>query len=451
MPSPFIDSPPSYEELLRHFKEGRPTVGVIGLGYVGLPLCNAFHKSGFEVVGFDIDPVKIDQLGKGDSYLEYTDPSLFERLASSELFSATIDFSRLAEVDVIFICVPTPLGRHREPDLSYVTATGETIGTYLRPGQLVVLESTTYPGTTRESLLPALMGERGTLSAGQDFFVAYSPEREDPGRSQHTTENTPKLVGGLDSYSTELAAAVYSRCIKEIHVVATAEIAEASKILENTFRAVNIALVNELKQLMQRMGIDVFDVVRAAATKPFGFMPFSPGPGLGGHCIPIDPFYLTWKAREFGMSTKFVELAGEVNSLMPEYVVGRVAGALNERGIALRGARVLILGLAYKKNVDDVRESPSFTVAQLLLDAGAEVLFSDPHVLNAERERGESLPIARVDLTPAELKAMDAAVLLTDHDAFPYDEIAANSQLIIDTRGVYAVGPCSGGAMVVRA
>src|SRR4051795_7701838 len=353
-------------------------VGVIGLGYVGLPLLAAFHRAGFPVIGFDIDPAKITALKKGENYLKHLGPELTANLVSSGKFDATDDFARLGEADVVISCVPTPLGKHLEPDLSYVEKTADDIAKTLRKGQLVVLESTTYPRTTREIMLPRF--EAKGLKCGEDFFVAYSPEREDPGRKDFHTQTIPKLVGGIDPISGELATALYRRAIQKVIPVSTAEVAEAAKLLENIYRAVNIALVNEMKMVLTAMGIDVWEVIRAAATKPFGFQAFYPGPGLGGHCIPIDPFYLTWKAREVGMPTRFIELAGEVNRGMPEYVIQRTTLALNQQGKPIKGSRILVLGLAYKPDVDDVRESPSFELIDKLEELGAVVDYNDPHV-----------------------------------------------------------------------
>src|SRR4051795_2651833 len=346
-------------------------VGVIGLGYVGLPLLAAFHRAGFPVIGFDIDPAKITALKKGENYLKHLGPEMTQGLLKGAKFDATADFSRVGEADAVISCVPTPLGKHLEPDLSYVERTADDIAKTLRKGQLVVLESTTYPRTTREIMLPRF--EAKGMKCGKDFYVAYSPEREDPGRKDFHTQTIPKLVGGIDPISGELATSLYRRAIEKVIPVSTAEVAEAAKLLENIYRAVNIALVNEMKMVLTAMGIDVWEVIRAAATKPFGFQAFYPGPGLGGHCIPIDPFYLTWKAREVGFATRFIELAGEINRGMPEYVVQRTTLALNQQGKPIKNSRVLILGLAYKPDVDDVRESPSFEIIEKLEHLGAEV------------------------------------------------------------------------------
>jgi len=405
---------------------------VIGLGYVGLPLLAAFHRAGFPTIGFDVDPDKIAALKKGESYLKHLGDTLVKELASGAKFDATLDFSRLAEADVVISCVPTPLGAHLEPDLSYVEKTAEDIAKTLRPQQLIVLESTTYPRTTREIMLPRF--EATGLKCGKDFYVAYSPEREDPGRKDFNTQSIPKLVGGIDRISGELALAVYKKAIKQVIPVSSAEVAEAAKLLENIYRAVNIALVNEMKMVLDAMGIDVWEVIRAASTKPFGFQAFYPGPGLGGHCIPIDPFYLTWKAREVGMPTRFIELAGEVNRKMPEYVVNKTLLALNDRGKAMKGANILVLGLAYKPDVDDVRESPSFELIEHLETLGAEVDYHDPHVPRTHKMRHHDLQMTSIDLTPANLKAYDCVLIATHHSAYDWQLIADNSQLIVDTR-----------------
>lgn len=408
--------------------------GVIGLGYVGIPLAHAFHRGGLPVLGFDIDQTKIESLAAGKNYLAHLgDGMVMEMLG--DRFDATTDFARLAEPDCLFVCLPTPLGTHREPDLSYVVKAGEQIGSTLRAGQLIVLESTTYPGTTRDEFHGAIRSACDPgLRPGVDYFVAYSPEREDPGRTSHDTGSTPKLVGGLDAVSTELASAVYAKGIETVQPVATAEIAEAAKLLENIFRAVNIALVNEMKVVLTELGIDIWDVVRAASTKPFGFMPFYPGPGLGGHCIPIDPFYLTWKAKEVGYPTRFIELAGEINTSMPGYVVSRTVRALNDRGVAARGASVLVLGLAYKPNVDDTRESPAFEIIERLGDLGVMVDYADPHVPKTRPTRKTDLGMTSVDLSPESLARFDAVLVVTDHKAFDYGLVAEHAKLVVDSR-----------------
>jgi len=422
------------DALRERIAQGTATCGVIGLGYIGLPLAHALHAGGLPVLGFDIDPEKVEALKAGRNYLSHLGDELVADLQAGR-FEATADFSRLGEPDCLFVCLPTPLGRHQEPDLSYVVRAGEQIGATLRRGQLAILESTTYPGTTRGEFHEAIRSACDpSLTCGVDYFVAYSPEREDPGRTSHTTSTVPKLVGGLDPASTELAVAAYARGITTIHAVDSAEIAEAAKLLENIFRAVNIALVNEMKMVLTELGIDVWEVINAASTKPFGFMPFYPGPGLGGHCIPIDPYYLTWKAKEVGHPTRFIELAGEINTSMPRYVVDRTVRALNDRTIPARGARVLVLGLAYKPNVDDVRESPAFELIERLRDLGASVEYSDPHVPQAKPTRKADLGMASVELTPEAVASYDAVVIATNHRAFDYAMLAEHARLVVDPR-----------------
>ena len=408
-------------------------VGVIGLGYVGLPLLAAFHRAGFAVIGFDIDPAKIATLRRGENYLKHLGPQLVADMARAGRFDVTDDFGRLGEADAVISCVPTPLGRHLEPDLSYVERTADDIAKTLRRGQLVVLESTTYPRTTREVMLPRF--EATGLRCGQDFFLAYSPEREDPGRKDFNTQSIPKLVGGIDAASGEIATALYRKAIAQVIPVSSAEVAEAAKLLENIYRAVNIALVNEMKIVLSAMGIDVWEVVAAAATKPFGFQAFYPGPGLGGHCIPIDPFYLTWKAREVGLPTRFIELAGEINHQMPRYVVGRLTLALNERGKPVNGSRVLVLGLAYKPDVDDVRESPSFELIDKLEQLGATVDYHDPHVpaTHHMRKWGD-IGKRSVALTPDALASYDCVLVATHHKAYDWQQVADHARLVVDTR-----------------
>jgi UDP-N-acetyl-D-glucosamine dehydrogenase len=409
-------------------------VGVIGLGYVGLPLVELFTENHFPVLGFDIDTAKVDQLQAGHSYIGHIRSERVAAMRGGGRFEATTDFSRLGEADAILICVPTPLGTYHEPDLGAVIATGRSIARYLRPGQLVVLESTTYPGTTRDVLRPVL--EEGGLVAGRDFFLAFSPEREDPGNPKFSARNIPKVVGGWDGHSSRLAEALYGAVVPEVVPVSSCEVAEACKILENTYRAVNIALVNELKMVFDKMGIDVWEVINAAKTKPFGFQAFYPGPGLGGHCIPIDPFYLTWAARAYGVHTRFIELAGEVNTAMPHYVIERLGAALNDRGKPIKGSRVLVLGAAYKPNVDDVRESPSYEILELLQNRGAVVSYNDPHVPVLPKRRSYDIRLESVPLTPETLAAQDCVLLSTDHDAYDYPTIVSHASLFLDTRGV---------------
>lgn len=419
-------------ELHQKLETRTATIGIIGLGYVGLPLAQAAHKAGYRVLGFDTDTIKVEKLSSGETYLHHLGDDLVSTLAKSDRFRATSSAAELGDADAILLCVPTPLGPHREPDLSYVKASTELVAKILRPGQLIVLESTTYPGTTRQDMCPIL--ERGELVAGRDFFLAYSPEREDPGRAGSTTSTIPKLVGGTDLTSGDLAATMYRQMIDTVHLVSTAEVAEAAKLLENIYRAVNIAMVNELKTVLSDMDIDIWEVIEAAATKPFGFQAFYPGPGLGGHCIPIDPFYLTWKAKELGRTTHFIELAGEVNAQMPAYVVSQLAAALNDHKLALRGSKVLLLGIAYKKNVDDIRESPAAEIIDLLSSAGADISYHDPHVPEFPEMRHHDIHMASVSLTEDELKKADAVVIVTDHDQVDYELVGRAAGLIVDTR-----------------
>ncbi|MCA9114121.1 MAG: nucleotide sugar dehydrogenase [Planctomycetaceae bacterium] len=409
------------------------SIGVIGLGYVGLPLISAFINAGFRAIGFDVDQTKVDALKAGRSYIKHIDSSTVAGWIEKKQLEPTADMSRLSEPDALLICVPTPLTDSRDPDLKYVVSTAESIAKVLRPGQLVVLESTTYPTTTRDVMVPVL--EQSGLVAGEDFFVAYSPEREDPGNPDYSAAGIPKVVGGLDAASLDLASKLYSHAIVKIVPVTSPEVAEACKILENTYRAVNIALVNELKTLFDRMDIDVWEVIDAAKTKPFGFQAFYPGPGLGGHCIPIDPFYLTWLARRQGLTTRFIELAGEVNSRMPEYVITRLTDFLNDAGKAVRGSRICLLGMAYKKDVDDPRESPSFELLDLLLKRGAEVTYHDPHIASLPKMRHWDLPaMTSQDLTPEYLAAQDCVLIATDHTSVDYDELVRHAKLVLDTR-----------------
>ncbi len=431
------------ESLVEAFGARNARVGVIGLGYVGLPLMLLFEEAGFSVIGFDTARAKTEALRHGASYMRHIGDERV-RLAFGRRADATDDFDRLRECDAILICVPTPLGVHREPDLGYVRATAEAVARALRPGQLIVLESTTYPGTTREELLPRL--ENTGLSCGKDFFLAFSPEREDPGNAAYNTRNIPKLVGGIDEVSGQVAEALYSATVDHVVPVASAEIAEASKLLENIYRAVNIAMVNELKVIFERMGIDIWQVIEAAKTKPFGFMPFYPGPGLGGHCIPLDPFYLTWKAAEYGVWARFIELAGEVNASMPRYVVTRAIEAVNRQGRSIVGARVLVLGLSYKPDIDDDRESPSFEIIALLSSMGADVAYCDPFVPVAKRGRRHCLDLSSVPCTAEELARYDAVVVATAHTAFRCPSLYAGVKLVVDTRNIV---PSNGASPVV--
>jgi UDP-N-acetyl-D-glucosamine dehydrogenase len=420
--------------LLKRIQSNEAVLGVIGLGYVGLPLVQRFCETGMKVIGFDVDRSKVDSLMAGKSYIEHIPSEEVRKTVDSGRFEATTDFARLGEPDCILICVPTPLTRMREPDMTYVESTAAAVARTLRKGQLVVLESTTYPGTSEEVMLP-ILAESG-LELGTDFFLAYSPEREDPGRKSHTTRTIPKVVGGAEKNSLAAAVAVYERAIDQVVPVSSCAAAEASKILENTYRCVNIALVNELKKLFDRMGIDVWEVINAAATKPFGFQPFYPGPGLGGHCIPIDPFYLSWKARAYDMPTRFIELAGEVNVAMPEFVVSKVMDALNTHGKALKGAKVLVLGLAYKKDVDDMRESPSLVLIELLKQKGAKVSYNDPHIPRTPPTREHKLDMKSVPLTEANLAKFDCVLIATDPSAYDPQFIVDHAPLVVDTRNL---------------
>jgi UDP-N-acetyl-D-glucosamine dehydrogenase len=418
--------------LLEKIRSRDARVGVVGLGYVGLPLSLAFARAGFRVLGFDVDPEKIRKIAAGESYIRHIDAAGIREAKSSGRFEATTDFGRAGEADCLVICVPTPLTAAREPDLSYIVGTGESLAPHLRAGQLVVLESTTYPGTTEECLQPIL--EKSGLKAGVDFHLAFSPEREDPGNPSFRTAQIPKVVGGLTPACLAVAQALYGAAIERIVPVSSTRAAEMTKLLENIYRSVNIALVNELKMLCHRMDIDVFEVIDAAATKPFGFQAFYPGPGLGGHCIPIDPFYLTWKAREYGFSTRFIELAGEINTAMPLYVVQRTMDALNEQGKALKGSRILVMGIAYKRDVDDMRESPSIHIIELLQARGGDVAYHDPYVPAVPKMRAHKLDLKSVPFTPAELARYDAAVIVTDHSSVDYQALVDAVPLVIDAR-----------------
>jgi UDP-N-acetyl-D-glucosamine dehydrogenase len=418
--------------LLSRIQNKTANIGIIGLGYVGLPLARAFAAAGLRVLGFDIDPGKIAKLNAGRSFIKQIPDSAIAEMRKRG-FEATDSFDRLCEPDAVLVCVPTPLTESREPDLTYVVNSAHAISAKLRKGQLVVLESTTYPTTTRNVVLPVL--ERGDLQAGRDFFLAFSPEREDPGNSTYSVNSIPKVVGGLDDASGDAACALYGCVVPKVVRVSTPEVAEACKILENTYRAINIALVNEMKVLYDRMGIDIWEVIDAARTKPFGFQAFYPGPGLGGHCIPLDPFYLSWIARHYGFNTRFIELAGEVNTAMPAFVVSKVADALNDAGKPVRGSRVLILGMAYKKDIDDPRESPGFELMDLLLKKGAVVAYNDPHIPELPRMRHwPHLSMTSSALTAEFLCEQDCVLIATDHTAYDYVSIVSQSKLIIDTR-----------------
>jgi UDP-N-acetyl-D-glucosamine dehydrogenase len=412
-------------------------VGVLGLGYVGLPLALRFAEAGFPTVGFDIDPAKVQALNEGRTYIKTVGAERV-RAGRAKGFTASADFARTAEADALIICVPTPLTRAREPDLSFVIGTVEAILPYLRPGQLVSLESTTYPGTTEEELRPRI--ERRGLRVGEDVFLVFSPEREDPGNARFHTRTIPKICGGCTPACLEAGVALYSRAVDRVVPVSSTRVAELTKLLENIHRAVNIGLVNEMKMVADRMGIDIFEVIRAAATKPFGFVPYYPGPGLGGHCIPIDPFYLTWKAREYGVNTRFIELAGEVNSNMPAWVASKIGDALNVRGKPIRGSRILLLGLAYKKNVDDSRESPAAEIMEILRGKGAVISYHDPHVPAFPSMREHKFDLRSEPLDERTLARADCVVLVTDHDAFDYELVARNAALLVDCRGRYPDG-----------
>ncbi|MFN4273333.1 MAG: nucleotide sugar dehydrogenase [Aliihoeflea sp.] len=409
-------------------------IGIVGLGYVGIPLALRFSDAGFRVLGFDIDPDRVTALNQGRSPIRHIASASIAAMAEAG-FEATTEFGRIGEVDAIIICVPTPLSKHREPDLSFIVGTMEQITPHLRAGQLLSLESTTYPGTTDEVVKPFIL--KRDLTIGQDFYLVYSPEREDPGNPNFETRTIPKVVGGATPECLAMGEKLYAAAVDKVVPVSSTQVAELTKLLENIHRSVNIGLVNEMKLIADRMGIDIYEVIDAAATKPFGFTPYYPGPGLGGHCIPIDPFYLTWKAREYGLSTHFIELAGEINRDMPEWVASKIADALNEREKSLKGSRVLALGIAYKRDVDDMRESPSVFVMEILRDRGAIVDYSDPNVPVFPRMREHHFDLSSVELTPQSIASYDCVVLLTDHSDFDYELILKHSKLLIDTRGKY--------------
>lgn len=420
--------------LLEKFSDRKAVIGVVGLGYVGLPLVLRYSSVGYRVIGLDIDEAKVSRLNAGRSYIEHISD---EKVAAARGagFEGTTDFSRAAECDALILCVPTPLNKYREPDISYVVSTTEALRPYFREGQVISLESTTYPGTTEEELFPRI--ENDNLTVGENIFLVYSPEREDPGNPDFETRTIPKVVGGHTPNCLEVGVALYGQAIDRVVPVSSTKAAEMTKLLENIHRAVNIGLVNEMKIVADRMGIDLFEVIDAAATKPFGFTAYYPGPGLGGHCIPIDPFYLTWKAREYGLHTRFIELSGEINKAMPEYVVGKVMDGLNDAGRALKGSKVLVLGIAYKKNVDDMRESPSVEIMEILEQKGAVVSYSDPHVPVFPEMREHHFDLSSVELTEQALSEYDAVILATDHDRFDYNLIKSAARLIIDSRGKY--------------
>lgn len=416
------------------FNSKEAVIGIVGLGYVGLPLMLRYNSIGFKVLGIDINEKKVTDLNAGISYIEHI-PHANIAAAVKTGFEATTDFARVNECDALILCVPTPLNKYREPDLSYVIATTNSLKVHLRPGQVVSLESTTYPGTTEEEILPRV--EESGLKVGEDIFLVYSPEREDPGNLDFETRTIPKVIGGHTPACLEVGIALYEPAIDQVVAVSSTKAAEMTKLLENIHRAVNIGLVNEMKIVADRMGIDIFEVIDAAATKPFGFTAYYPGPGLGGHCIPIDPFYLTWKAREYGLHTRFIELSGEVNKAMPEYVMGKLMDGLNDAGKSVKGSKILVLGISYKKNVDDMRESPSVEVMELIRAKGAFVAYSDPHVPVFPKMRAHNFDLSSTSISAETLSGFDAVVLTTNHDGFDYDLIKQHAKLIVDTRGVY--------------
>ena len=423
-----------FEQAIQRYQNKEAIIGIVGLGYVGLPLLLRYTQVGFKVIGFDIDNFKVDSLNAGKSYIEHIAADKIQTAQTQ--FEATTDFSRIGECDAIILCVPTPLNQYREPDISYVIDTTDAVKPYLRAGQLLSLESTTYPGTTEEELLPRV--EESGLKVGEDFFLVYSPEREDPGNPNFETRTIPKVVGGHTDKCLQVGIALYGAAIDQVVPVSSTKAAEMTKLLENIHRAVNIGLANEMKIVADKMGVDIYEVIDAAKTKPFGFVAYYPGPGIGGHCIPIDPFYLTWKAREFGVNTRFIELAGEINSGMPDYVVNKTALALNDREKSLKGSRVLVLGIAYKKNVDDMRESPSVFVMEKLRDLGAKVDYSDPHVPSFPKMREHNFELDSVALTAENIAAYDCVILTTEHDKFDYALLEQHAQLIVDTRGKFS-------------
>lgn len=422
-------------ELIDKLERKAATIGIVGLGYVGLPLMLRYSEVGYKVIGFDIDPTKVDALKAGRSYIEHISAESLSR-ATAAGFEPTTDFSRAREVDALILCVPTPLNKYREPDLSFVLNTTESVLPHLHSGMVISLESTTYPGTTEEELKPRI--ERCGFAVGKDIFVVFSPEREDPGNQSFTTQMIPKVCGGCTPSCLEAGIALYRQVIDKIVPVSSTQAAELTKLLENIHRSVNIGLVNEMKMVADKMGIDIHEVIRAAATKPFGFVPYYPGPGIGGHCIPIDPFYLTWKAREYGMHTRFIELAGEINSSMPDYVVSKISLALNQRNKSINGSSILVLGIAYKKNVDDVRESPSVLLMEKLRDLGAKVAYSDPHVPSFPKMRAHSFDLSSVKMDAESIRQFDCVLLATDHDRFDYQLIRDAASLVIDCRGRFS-------------
>jgi len=425
-------------DLVEKLNTRSAVIGIVGLGYVGLPLVLRYAEVGFRVIGIDVDQSKVDQITLGKSYIEHIEAARIETAVSNG-FEATSEFSRAVEADALIMCVPTPLNRYREPDLSFVTSTMDSLVPYLREGHVVSLESTTYPGTTEEELLPRI--EPSGLTVGENIFLIYSPEREDPGNPNFDTRSIPKVCGGHTADCLEVGIALYQSAIDHVVPVSSTKVAEMTKLLENIHRAVNIGLVNEMKVVADKMGINIHEVIEAAKTKPFGFTAYYPGPGLGGHCIPIDPFYLTWKAREYDLNTRFIELAGEVNTAMPRWVIGKIMNALNDASKALNGAKILVLGIAYKKNVDDMRESPSVVLMEMLEEKGAIVDYSDPHVPSFPKLRAHHFDLDSVALTAESIADYDAVLLATDHDSFDYQMIRENARIVIDTRGKYASEP----------
>ena len=420
----------------RKIEEKRVTVGILGLGYVGLPLAGEFASAGLKVLGFDVDEKKVRTLNSGRSIIKHVPHSRVKQIVKAGRFRATTNMARLKSVDAILVCVPTPLTRNREPDMQFIISSSKTIAKYIQRGQLIVLESTTYPGTTREVMAPIL--ESSGLKAGKDFHLAYSPEREDPGNKDFSTGTIPKVVGGLTKKCCDIACKLYDIAIVRTVPVSSLEAAEAAKILENVYRCVNIAMVNELKVVFDRMGIDIWEVINAASTKPFGFKAFYPGPGLGGHCIPIDPFYLTWRARQYGMPTRFIELAGEINTSMPRYVITKTTEALNERTKSLKGSKVLVLGLAYKKDIDDLRESPSIELIELLRQKGARVDYNDPYIPKTHKQRRHDLRMTSKKLSAKMIASYDVVLISTDHSDYDYNWIVKNAKLVVDARNATA-------------
>ena len=427
----------SFTNLATLLENKSAVIGIIGLGYVGLPLALTYAEAGFNVIGIDIDINKTNKINAGESFIKHIDTERIKAARAKGKISATCDFNESKNADALIICVPTPLNKYREPDLSFICNTIDSLTPYLRSGQILSLESTTYPGTTEEVLRPII--EKLGFSIGEDFFLIYSPEREDPGNTLFTTSQIPKVMGGSTLQCKELGIMLYSQIVSEVVDVSSTMTAEMTKLLENIHRAVNIGLMNELKPLADKMGIDLYEVIRAAASKPFGFVPYYPGPGLGGHCIPIDPFYLTWKAREYGMSTRFIELAGEINMSMPNYVVEKTTDALNEAGKSIRGSKILILGIAYKKNVDDMRESPSVEIMDILRAKGADIQYSDPFFPDFPPMRRYKFNLTSINLEKSQLRSFDAVILATDHDEFEYQTIKEHSNILIDTRGRYSI------------